>query len=482
MAPGAIETWGPYRRWQWYREASRDHAKYWNDRDPAENRDGRLPAWESIEVPAIWVVELYTPSTVEGLLGGIERLGWETRRSGGDDILKWMADIRHGRAAGWTALGLVSSTRAGHLMTERSAELPSRIQAAQPMLMSVMPSITALVTCFILTDDAAKEVNLPLRREFATFTTRDDRFRRRHLFRYVIRGGDIHMGSTIHAPDFQRRDEVVRTLDSLEADCTAWVAKQLPGAFAGGLRRGLFPTSMLFVSERRRLMREHLRLRALEGAELDRAFDAFQTDEWPRARLLMPRGFRREDLRVRFACRRRDAFPPRNGYPDPSSNWTIAQRADDLVRGLAVRWAISCLLEGYAHRLSALRDATAGKHRLRPVRDLKTLRDFARKDLLDIRSSTSELARFAKSPHYVYDTIEPRYVRPIRGSHPALLEHLREAQESQCAQLQQDADHLLMAMSATTDVTQTISNIRLQRIVLLVTIVSVVVAAIALAS
>lgn len=72
-----------YRRLVWYRESRRrtlEVRSFWRDRDPSENAAGRLPDDERIEVPAIWVTELYTPSTVRGLLDGIHRLGWEFGR------------------------------------------------------------------------------------------------------------------------------------------------------------------------------------------------------------------------------------------------------------------------------------------------------------------------------------------------------------------------------------------------------------------
>lgn len=364
-----LRSWGPYKRWHWYREMAkdRDHS-FWRDRDPEENAPTRLPSDEHLEVAAVWVTELYTPSTVGGLLDGIESLDWEYGRSRDDSLAKWMSDVRHGRTAGWTSLGLVSSPGDRHFMAERIAQLPTGAQAALPVLMSLTPSVTALVTCFILSDDAARLLDGPLRADYSTYSTRDTRFRRRHALRYILWNGPVHMGSRIHHPDMQRREAVASALDDLDERCRSWVAKSLPGAFASGLRGGLFPTVMLFLTEKCQPVTDESRATpSFEGADLDRAYDAWRSDEWPASRMLLPHNWRKEELRLRFACRRKDAFPKDAGYSEPLSNWTIAQRADDLLRGFSTRWALSCLLEGYSQRLSQLRDLTAAGNRGLPV-------------------------------------------------------------------------------------------------------------------
>src|SRR5207302_388429 len=121
-------------------------------------------------------------------------------------------------------------------------------------------------------------------------------------------------------------------------------------------------------------------------------------DEWPGCRMALPNAWRKEDLRLRFSCRRRDAFPESAGYADPESNWTIAQRADEMIRGLASRWALSCLLDGYHQLLSSHRDRAAGHASFRPVRDLRQLRNLVRTDVYDILSASAEISAFATAP------------------------------------------------------------------------------------
>ena len=183
-------------------------------------------------------------------------------------------------------------------------------------------------------------------------------------------------------------------------------------------------------------------------------------------------GRRRHAARV--WCRRRDAFPEKPGHPDPSSNWTIAQRADDLVRGLLVRWAVSCILDGYHQLLSALRDASAAKDTYRPVADLKALRSLARTQLYDVVTAAQEIAEFVESDTaYCYETLEMQYVRSVHGERPDLLANLRSSQGSRASLLLRESDLLRSTLSVISEVTQTVSNIRIQRLLVSLTFISI---------
>jgi len=229
----ALENWGPWKRWTHFREFRRDELeepRFWEERDPKENAQGRLPEDEHVQVPAIWVAELYTPSTVAGLLAGIADLGWEYGRSRADSLTKWMSDAREGRQAGWTSLGLVSPPKDPHFMRERTAPLPEGVRVALPVLISVTPSVTALVIAFLMEDDTADLLDKPLRASFSTVTRR--LFRPWHVVRYVFRDGSVRFGHSIHGPDIIRRDRIKSSMRELERGCVDWVREHLPGAFA----------------------------------------------------------------------------------------------------------------------------------------------------------------------------------------------------------------------------------------------------------
>lgn len=469
-----LKRWGPWKRWMTYREIQQYNRE---DPDIEENESGRLPADEGVHVPAIWVTELYTPSTVGGLLKGISELDWEYGSTRDNSLTKWMADVREGRQAGWISLGLVSPPDAVHLMKERTAPLPSGVIAALPILMSLTPSLTAFIVAFLFDDKTARSLENPLRADFATRTRRDPLYRPWHVVRYILMNGSIRLGHRIYSADMIRREAVKSHLKKLENACVMWVQKRFPGTFAS-LPHSEAPTAILLVTEQARpLSDESRKTRAFDGLAINREYDAWESDKWPGARLVLPRGWDEEGKRLIFACRRKDAFPDKAEHHDSTSNWTIAQRADVLIQRLLSRWAITGLLDSYHVTLAVLRDQAARDSGYRPVRDLKELRSLARTMLYDIGVCTEEIIEFSKSDlRYRYSVLDMFYVRETGGVRPELLKDFMVSQSKRAQQIQREAVLLSSTLSTSNNLTQTISSIRTQRLVILLTIVSIGVA------
>lgn len=472
-----LSRWGPYERWKQYRDFSKELSSRL-ERDAKENESGRMPPNERVEVPALWVAELYTSSTIEGLTQGITNLNWEQGRTRDESVIDWMTEVRHGRTAGWTNLGLVSSVDSPHFMSERTAVLPTGVAALRPTLRSVTPSVSALTVAFMFDDETAQLLDEGLRADYTTFSTRSPRFRRRYLFAHILWGRPTTHSRSVHTPDTQRRDEAAKSLKALEASCTSWLSRNLPGVFASGLRDGSYPTAMLFLSEGTRpFTDESQQIRALRSIGLSRDYNAWETDEWPAVRMVFPSGSREQDLRLSFGARREDSFPEHPGTPDSESNWSISQSADDLIPGLLTRWALSCLLDGYHQMLSQHRDMSASLSTFRPVRDLRDLRTFARTDLYDILSMTTEVTALAKSHrNFAYDVLEMNRVEDGTRAKLPLLKGMRKAQSRRGRQVTREAILLRKTLSMSAETTQTISNVRSQRLILALSALSIIIA------
>lgn len=466
-----LKQWGPLKRWGLYRQ-SRHHAGHYGNRDAEDNAKGRLPEDEGVQIPGLWVAELYTPSTVSGLLQGIENLDWEYGRFTETSLTKWMNDVRQGRFAGQVNLGLVSSPQASHFMRERSASLPNGVSAVMPMLMSITPSITAFVVLFMFEDNTAGSLETCLRANFNT-TTRSKSLNAWHLIRYIFFNREsVRFRYSIFNPDLLRREALKSQIEKLENECTQWMGKHFPGAIHS-LPNTHCPTALLLLTEQViPLTEEASKIKAFEGIGLNRDYDAWESSEWPGARLAMPR-WDEDKSRLTFACRRQDAFPESLGYHDPTSNWTIAYRANDVIPGLLSRWAISCLLDAYHAKLSAMRDEIACDGSYRTVRDLKKLRFFARTLLYDIGACTPEVKEFAQSEYrYEYDVIKMTYAQSESKKH-VLSKSLGSSQIKRAGQVKREAELLRTTLGASNELSQTITNIRIQQLMVLLTIISI---------
>lgn len=472
-----LKRWGPWRRWSWYRSFKRhrsDYSKFRNDRDSIENERGRLPDDEEVQLPAIWTVELYTPSTVNGLLDGIRSLKWEYGNTRDHSLTKWMNSVRQGRLAGWTTLGIVSPTTSAHFLSERTAPLPAGVRVMQPILMSITPSLTAFVSMYMLDDESALSLDTPMRAKFTSTARRDSHTQWWQILRYVLTGKGSRFGYRLFNPDNIRRERIQSCVRDIETRCVDWVRRHVPGVFSSLNSAGM-PTAALFITKQVSPMTEESRnIRALSGLAISRNYDAWNSDSWHGAGLVLPRNWDSEGQRLNFACRRRDAFPDNSFYHDPTSNWTISCRADELIRGLLSRWAITCLLDSYHEKLSVLRDYTARNSRYRPVRDLKSLRTLARTMLYDIGVCAQETIEFAESDYrYRYDVLEMKYAREVNGKQPELLPDLQSSQVARANQVRREAELLRATLSISNDLSQTVANIRIQRLVVLLTIISI---------
>jgi hypothetical protein len=65
--------------------------------DPADNASTHLPAGEQARIPVIWLAELFTPTTLLSLIGGVREL--TSRQTGlrpraDDDPVEWITSTR----------------------------------------------------------------------------------------------------------------------------------------------------------------------------------------------------------------------------------------------------------------------------------------------------------------------------------------------------------------------------------------------------
>lgn len=470
---------GPYKRWtllrSWLRrESNLDQIR---EEDAEKNTNGRLPADEEADLPAIWLVELYTPSTVNGLFEGVRKLGWEKGRTGSHDLLEWMDKVRAGRRAGWMSLGFVTNPDDRQLMRERSALLPAGVKAAFPAVMSISPSITALSFCFILNEQESLSVSAVLKSDFDTQIERMSRLKMLDVVRYIIFGGEIGLGHKILDPESARRELAQKKLRDIEIECQRWVAKWLPGAFSS-LHGASMPTAFLFLTKNVVPLSEEAReVRALDAIGVGYRHEVWRSSEWVEGRVTLPYSTFDVAHRIIFCCRRKDAFPAGSGYFEPESNFTIAQRADEYIQGVLVRRSLSGLLDAYHEFISTLRDRWARDGGYKTIRDLKRLRSLVRTTKYDIEACSQEIIDLGgREQRYRIGSSDLYLLRGDGRSRISLFEGLRSSQTRRAGQVKRDSELLHSMLITSNEISQTIANIRIQFVVIVLAVVSIGVA------
>lgn len=468
---------GMWSRWKIYREFHAEQLDFWHQRDPAANEQTRLPDGESVHIPSITVTELYTPSTVAGLLKGISSLGWEYGKTRDDKLTKWMRDVREGKLAGWTNLGTILPRDSNGPFAERTATLPSGVHAAHAALMSITSSLTALIVTFVFDDNTADILNPTLRESYQTITEKTHRSGLLNGMRFVFGFSSTLHGHRLLRPDIRRRELLQRSVNTLESRCTDWVKDNFPGAFQGQ-REANNPTVVLLVTENIEPMTQGAeQMRAVDGLSINNYREAWQSDEWCGTRLVLPSGWDERRARLTCACRRRDAVP-KEPYHDPScTNWSIAYLAHERLQGLASRWSLTCLLNMYHQTLSIWRDQTAVRRRYRTIRDLKQLRKLSQTTFYDIDVCTEELSTLSGSQHgYCWDVIDFHGTDASFYKDSRLLESLRSSQVERSRQIIREMHFLRSALETSNNLSQTISGVRVQRVVVLLTLISIAIA------
>jgi hypothetical protein len=281
---------------------------------------------------------------------------------------------------------------------------------------------------------------------------------------------------------------VERLLNALRADCKSFMLDTFPGLFAGGLAEGEYPTAELLLTGLDDPAEEFDYRHAFSVLGISRSPDRWESPDWDGVGLYLPHPIHEDQpgLALRFAANRWAAFPRSNDDDHSQSNWAVAHHADDFVKQVLEKWAVTCALNGYRQRLAVLRDEAsgAGWRSHRPVQDLRTIRRLVLTDALGAETAARDAKHFAGPDAIPWELHTPRFFEAEhRGREPLdLLKMLREGQLGRAAELERDEEILRSALSTVSNLTASVSNIRLQRVVIVATALSLMVALLAFAA
>ena len=195
-----------------------EEAGFLTARDEEDNRTTTPPVGERVRLPALWVIEAFTPATIANLEEGAHRLGWEADgQLINRDFLAQVGQLRtSARAAGWLNLGLVGPEgRATSWRVDRTAPLPEGVNSVRPTIFQPFPSITLLCCQFELDENLAECLHAPLHEKFST--RKEQVGESRYMYLQVE-----HLK--------ERQVDVARA--TTRSICTEWLAEYFPGYFS----------------------------------------------------------------------------------------------------------------------------------------------------------------------------------------------------------------------------------------------------------
>lgn len=162
------------RLWNSYRLGH--DLSYFRGLDGERNEKLRLPGSEHLIYHCLWLTEFYTPSEADRMLRRLESIRASMKISGATDFT---ASVREFRASpsggGWQNIGyLVPSGARSRFMGPDifETDLPKGVTHAPVCVMSLTPSLTALVVQFIFDDSVSDECVSTLSRQHTTYADR----------------------------------------------------------------------------------------------------------------------------------------------------------------------------------------------------------------------------------------------------------------------------------------------------------------------
>jgi hypothetical protein len=202
--------------WNSYRLG--EDLSYFRGVDPDRNEKLRIPSSESVIYHCLWLTEFYTPSEADEMLRRLEAMRASMKIGGGHDFAR---SVREDRAnpysGGWHNIGYLipDGSRRQFIGPDTfETDLPRGVTHGPAFVMSMTPSLTALVVQFIFDDSVTEEWVSPLAKAHTTHAER--------------KLGMIHFPG----PKELKRSEAADARRRIRARCAAWIERTIPGYFA----------------------------------------------------------------------------------------------------------------------------------------------------------------------------------------------------------------------------------------------------------
>jgi hypothetical protein len=198
-----------------------------------DNNDIRLASDQRVRVPAIVLVECFTPSNIKDLYASIDT--WPIRppeylASLKDDIRKWRTS-EYGGA--WSQVAMFARPDSGIFEYSADPSIPAPFKAVEFLLTNPLPSLTALVAVFYPSEERS-DISDQLRKYFIPQVSPVSIRAKGRIARFThvlpfSRAKHVYYNVWISDPDQLQRKLVNNLYAELEAHCWQWLNRRALG-------------------------------------------------------------------------------------------------------------------------------------------------------------------------------------------------------------------------------------------------------------
>ena len=351
-------------------------------------------------------------------------------------------------------------------------DIPDQFSRVELRIRSVTRTINAVIAEFVLTDDAAGEMERLLREPTRDRVTRE-------------RGGSILTSPA----ETVKGERLLEFHKQLRHHAHRWLRRQVPGVFSMKETRGTVPTAELIILDRETPFQggqltpasQWLRVCGLAG----RPGDIWTCADPDALRAKVPYGF--DDERTRhnlvLAVAWSQLFSTAKGA-SAKSRPTLSDTLRDVeLDGLLAAWGLRSLFETWEARAALSRDLSSRRwRRWRIVRAFNGFQRYLRTVGIDVAISADEIGDLVTKQPSTFEWEFPRFVRPAGDPNAptTLAAALRTEYADRIRQVQRMTLRLSETLETIGTVTAAAAGVRLQRRALYIGAVAVVVAVIGL--
>jgi hypothetical protein len=461
-------------------------------------------------MPQIWLAELFTPTTISSLIGGVRQLTRRRRgrRSHSYDPVEWInSDRRRGGYNGSRDLPTVRpaettrGTRAGNFEGalawlengEVVDEVPPGIRFIRLELRTLTSTVTALTAQFGLDDDRALGLGGAAFLELGNFWKGME-----GPVSEMWEGGPYVAGAK------ERPAEEWRT--SLRQEAADWLAKWFPGFFHR-LAPGQLPAIEFLLTGQLRPWEEFRDPLVNGPPDLAKVLDLkYSSRYWQCATIPSLRmqerpefsGFSWEPESWLGQRHRLVLAALRGSYQefmaDQGGTWAT-NSFDHSVRELLVRWSLTAFIRELEAQIGRIQDAADQASRERSAQALADTQRQLLQTGIDSQIVVNDIVRYAQARGWGNGVLNFTEVAPQASQRSAtegfpaprarpvsLTESLRKEQISDGQRVSQLETDLREVLNTSAQLASASENLRLQRMVVWLTVIATIVAIIAAAA